>query len=100
MPLFRNASYRVMQLCFCSVLSLAGTQHAFANRQAALPTSGLSMQQVTTQFGQPVEKKPRIGTPPITVWRYADFNVYFERQTVVHSVRFVPLVKDVTVIVE
>lgn len=100
MPLFRHASYRVMRLCVYSVLSLAGAQHAFANSQTALPKSGLSMQQVTTQFGQPVAKQPRIGTPPITVWRYADFNVYFERQTVVHSVRFVPLVKDVTVIIE
>lgn len=66
----------------------------------SLPLLGMSMQQVESTFGKPVEKLPSTGKPPITVWRYADFNVYFEYQQVLHSVRFVPFVRPVQVIVE
>lgn len=65
-----------------------------------LPQSGMNMQQVVTTFGQPAEQLPSTGKPPITVWRYADFNVYFEHQTVLHSVRFVPFVRPIEVVIE
>ncbi|MFA9204222.1 MAG: hypothetical protein ACEQSD_09510 [Flavobacteriales bacterium] len=65
-----------------------------------LPTAGMKMPQVQSQFGQPAEKLASMGKPPITVWRYADFNVYFEHQTVLHSVRFVPFVRPIEVVIE
>lgn len=71
-----------------------------ARAATVLPTAGMSMQRVRSQFGQPIEQLPSTGQPPITVWRYRDFNVYFEHRHVVHSVRFVPFVRPVTVITE
>jgi len=58
-----------------------------ARHQADMPTRGMSMQQVTTKFGQPIKKFPAVGDPPITRWKYAEYSVYFERQYVIHSVR-------------
>ncbi len=83
----------------CAAMSLSLQASANSNT-AALPTTGLTMQQVVVQFGQPAEKMPSMGQPPITVWRYAGFNVYFEHQTVLHSVRFVPFVRPIEVLVE
>ena len=71
-----------------------------ATEVRTLPSAGNSMQQVQSKFGQPAEKQPSIGNPPITIWRYADFNVYFERQRVLHSVRFVPYVRPMQIIIE
>lgn len=97
MPLLRVIRSAVYIACAATSLSL----HASANNNtSALPTTGLKMQQVVAQFGQPAEKMPSTGKPPITVWRYADFNVYFEHQTVLHSVRFVPFVRPIEVLVE
>ncbi len=52
-----------------------------------MPTRGMTMQQVEAQFGQPREKLPAVGEPPITRWRYDRYSVYFERRHVIHSVR-------------
>jgi hypothetical protein len=50
------------------------------------PTRGMSMDQVSRQFGQPAEVVPAVGEPPITRWIYDKFTVYFEHQYVIHSV--------------
>lgn len=85
-----------------STLGLASTdkQPKPPTEAMTLPSSGTNMQQVESIFGQPAEKLPSIGKPPITTWRYADFNVYFENQRVLHSVRFVPYVRPMQLIVE
>ena len=91
-----------------STLGLANTMILPTNSQLVqqsmpvvnLPSTGLKMQQVASTFGQPAEKKPSVGQPPITIWRYADFNVYFENQRVLHSVRFVPYVRPIQIIIE
>lgn len=91
--------FRVIGSVFC-VAVCAVSLSALANQTLpTLPISGLKMQQVVAQFGQPAEKLPSLGRPPITVWRYADFNVYFEHQTVLHSVRFVPFVRPIDIVV-
>lgn len=51
-----------------------------------MPVRGMTMQEVEKQFGQPQEKRPAVGKPPIIRWVYADYIVYFERQYVLHSV--------------
>lgn len=51
-----------------------------------MPVRGLSMQQVESRYGSPLEKLSAVGEPPITRWIYADYTVYFEHQLVIHSV--------------
>lgn len=50
------------------------------------PTTGMSMEKVLLQFGEPQQKHDAVGNPPITRWTYANFIVYFEHQYVIHSV--------------
>ena len=57
-----------------------------------VPVRGLSMAQVESRFGAPLDKLPTVGggaprQPPINRWRYNGFTVYFERNRVIHSVR-------------
>lgn len=51
-----------------------------------VPDRGLSMDQVIAEFGEPIVRKESIGSPPITVWKYNDFSVYFEKTWVINSV--------------
>jgi len=56
-----------------------------------LPARGISMAQVESQFGTPVEKRAPVGgghpqRPPITRWVYPQFSVYFEHDHVVDAV--------------
>ncbi len=51
-----------------------------------MPTRGMSMEQVTERFGQPENRLPPVGEPPITRWRYGHYTVYFEGKYVIHSV--------------
>jgi hypothetical protein len=50
------------------------------------PTTGQTMDIVKVEFGEPDMIFPTIGEPPITRWKYAKFNVYFEHNHVIHSV--------------
>ena len=50
------------------------------------PKRGLSMAQVEAMIGAPQSTAGPVGDPPITVWSYATFNVYFEYDKVLHSV--------------
>ncbi|MDE1462605.1 hypothetical protein [Spartinivicinus poritis] len=60
-------------------------QHAQASQQSAQPGHGMKQQEVVAKYGQPSEKTS-VGQPIISTWRYADFTVYFENDTVLHSV--------------
>lgn len=51
------------------------------------PARGMTMQQVEARYGQPVQRRAAVGSPPITRWEYADFIVYFEYRHVIHAVR-------------
>ena len=46
----------------------------------------MTMDEVTAKFGQPAEKIPAVGKPPISRWSYPGFIVYFEYNHVIHSV--------------
>jgi len=50
------------------------------------PRHGVSMDSVLQRFGEPGDRLPAVGQPPITRWNYPDFTVYFEYQHVIHSV--------------
>ena len=51
-----------------------------------VPGRGMSMTKVLEQFGEPKERIPAVGEPPITRWVYDDFIVYFESEYVIDSV--------------
>ncbi len=46
----------------------------------------MTMDQVVQRFGEPAEKVPAVGKPPITRWKYPGFVVYFESSYVIDSV--------------
>jgi hypothetical protein len=50
------------------------------------PNKGMTKAQVESQFGSPVSQKAAVGEPPISVWHYEEFSVYFEHSHVVHAV--------------
>lgn len=50
------------------------------------PSRGMTMDQVLQKFGEPQQKIPAVGNPPITRWVYEKFTVYFEHQYTLHSV--------------
>ncbi len=72
------------------VLLLNKIAEAPANRDIekglVRPTSGMSMQQVLAQFGEPWGALPSVGSPPITRWHYPGYTVVFEYQRVITSV--------------
>ena len=63
-------------------------QPAVASDQTTMvvPQNGDKMDQVRARFGEPVTIDPAVGDPPITRWLYTGFTVYFEYETVLHSV--------------
>ena len=46
----------------------------------------MTMQQVAGKFGNPANKVPAVGKPPISRWEYASFVVFFEYDHVIHTV--------------
>lgn len=57
-----------------------------------MPRRGISMDRVLSEFGEPERRNEAIGEPPITEWDYDAFRVYFEYQTVLHSLDLTTLV--------
>lgn len=51
-----------------------------------LPKRGQTMNAVNQQYGRPIKKHPAKGQPPIERWDYENFSVYFETNSVIHSV--------------
>lgn len=50
------------------------------------PKRGTSMKQVEAKFGKAIKIHPTKGKPPITRWDYPEFSVYFESNSVIHTV--------------
>ncbi|GMQ75092.1 MAG: hypothetical protein BMS9Abin01_0336 [Gammaproteobacteria bacterium] len=50
------------------------------------PKRGSTMVDVEATIGPPESTSGPVGDPPITVWHYTQFNVYFEYDKVLHSV--------------
>lgn len=60
--------------------------HVPANSKQVMPNRGISMDAVLGEFGEPDERFGPVGEPPITEWVYGSFRVYFEYQTVLHTI--------------
>ena len=50
------------------------------------PRRGSTMAEVEATIGAPQSTSGPVGDPPITVWHYPNFTVYFEYDKVLHSV--------------
>ena len=50
------------------------------------PSNGMKKEDVENLFGAPQEVDGPTGEPPISMWVYKNFSVYFENDTVLHSV--------------
>ena len=55
-------------------------------RDISMPVTGETQQSVRARYGTPDSTSGPTGDPPITRWNYTDFSVYFESETVIHSV--------------
>lgn len=62
-------------------------EQAKAQPAIDMPTKGMSKERVRSLFGEPLEEVPAKGQPPISRWRYQEFTVYFDNNTVIHCVR-------------
>jgi hypothetical protein len=51
-----------------------------------MPARGATMERVRNSLGEPANRIPAVGDPPISSWIYDDFIVYFEHDRVLHSV--------------
>ncbi len=66
--------------------------HFTQGSAAVLPQRGIKMDKVLDQFGEPLQRKPAVGEPPITEWDYENFRVYFEYDTVLHAIDLTTLI--------
>jgi hypothetical protein len=57
-----------------------------AASDVARPDPGMTMDAVTKKFGEPANRHPTVGKPPITRWDYPAFAVFFEGDRVIHAV--------------
>lgn len=56
------------------------------DRDIRAPRRGEAMDSVERRFGEPRKVRGPVGDPPITRWQYAEFEVVFEDETVIHTV--------------
>jgi len=68
------------------VITIPVGEQAPEKRNLPRPTRGMSTDAVLERFGLPESRSATVGDPPISMWRYADYTVYFETETVIHSV--------------
>jgi len=59
---------------------------AHSDAPVARPDRGMTMDGVLKRYGEPTHRAGPVGNPPISTWDYGNFLVYFENQTVIHSV--------------
>jgi len=90
-----NKLRTIVPLCLALVLpaaALAESGGEMSTRQeappsvGAMPSRGMTMDQVKQYFGEPRKRIPPVGDPPITRWQYDDMMVYFEYKYVIDSV--------------
>ena len=68
------------------VIHIPVGQQAPEKHDLPRPVRGMSADHVLEQYGLPNSKSGSVGDPPISIWRYPDYSVYFESDSVIHSV--------------
>jgi len=84
-----NAALLSMILIFSPTLSAESISMQISeqgDQTIQKPANGQKMENVEVEFGSPIQKVDSVGEPPITKWVYQGFTVYFEYQTVLHTV--------------
>ena len=66
--------------------------HVQGSQVQVMPNRGSSMESVQGEFGEPDERFGPVGNPAITEWVYGSFRVYFENETVLHSIDLTTLI--------
>lgn len=74
------------QAIWAEVITIPIGQQGAELKQLPRPSRGMSSAAVLQQFGEPMSMRAATGEPPISQWHYANFTVYFERDSVLHSV--------------
>ena len=77
-----------VQFANAETIEIPLSEH-IANNQSSgltLPAKGLTQSLVMQHFGEPLEEVDAVGTPPISIWHYSAFSVYFESDRVIHAV--------------
>ena len=75
-----------LQPIHAETIKIGLSKQAGSQQEIPRPTTGMSKADVEAKFGAPQAQRPAVGEPPISKWEYADFSVYFENETVLHSV--------------
>lgn len=66
--------------------------HMPTDTMQIMPRRGIDMDAVLSEFGEPDQRYGPIGEPPISEWVYGSFRVYFEHQTVLHTINLSTLI--------
>ena len=66
--------------------------HRPVNAKQIMPRRGIDMEAVLEDFGEPIQRVEPIGDPPITQWVYSEYKVYFEFETVLHTIDMTTLI--------
>jgi hypothetical protein len=66
--------------------------HIPSDSTQIMPRRGIDMDTVLAEFGEPDRRNDPVGEPPISEWIYSGFRVYFEHQTVLHTVNLNTLI--------
>jgi hypothetical protein len=66
--------------------------HKPSEQKQTMPMRGVSMEAVLDDFGEPIQRHEPIGDPPISEWIYSGFRVYFEYETVLHTIDMTTLI--------
>ena len=56
------------------------------DKQLQRPMNGMSKPDVESKYGAPEMVKGPVGDPPISIWKYNGYSVYFEYDKVIHTV--------------
>jgi hypothetical protein len=92
MPMFRVLFSTALVIlaftgtAYADVLKLEGTDEATVVIMDNRPSRGMTQEQVLELFGEPVLRNAPVGQPPISIWNYGDFSVFFENNYVLHTV--------------
>lgn len=62
------------------------TQQGAEASQMERPRAGQNMKSVENRYGPPSAIRGPVGSPPITIWDYGKYSVYFEYNHVIHTV--------------
>lgn len=76
-----------MQTIMAEEIRIPVGEQAKTQPAVDMPAKGMSKERVKSLFGEPLEEIPAKGKPPISRWKYQEFTVYFDNNTVIHCVR-------------